>query len=36
MADLHDYVVTAHLRAQGWEAEIRRRERQGNAHRGHY
>jgi hypothetical protein len=26
MADLHDYVVTAHLRAQGWEAEIRRRD----------
>jgi len=26
MADLHDYVVTARLRAQGWQAEIRRRD----------
>jgi hypothetical protein len=26
MTDLSDYVVTAHLRAQGWEAEIRRRD----------
>jgi hypothetical protein len=26
MADLSDFVVTAHLRDRGWEAEIRRRD----------
>jgi hypothetical protein len=26
MADLCDFVVTAHLRDRGWEAEIRRRD----------
>jgi hypothetical protein len=26
MTDLHDYIVTAHLRARGWEAEVRRRD----------
>ena len=26
MADLSDFIVTAHLRDRGWEAEIRRRD----------
>ena len=26
MADLSDFVVTAHLRDRGWEAEIRRKD----------
>jgi hypothetical protein len=26
MADLSDFVVTAHLRDRGWEAELRRRD----------
>lgn len=26
MADLSDFVVTAHLRDRGWEAEVRRRD----------
>jgi hypothetical protein len=28
MADLSDFIVTAHLRDRGWEAEIRRKDGQ--------